>query len=210
VCTSADKGEYVPNFPYLVDAGGIGTLGDGVIDIHPYEASAAGKNAVLGVFTKYTHVTLNAGELKIPSVGNFGGHDYHDSDSCGGKPGHVQVKSFPTSATTNGTLYKKDPSTLPLANNAMVVVAFMPNGATIPAPPTGNINALLHPIDIPSTVSTSPTTTTVPGATTTTVPGATTTTVPGATTTTTAPAPTSTTTAPTTTLPATTTTSVTK
>lgn len=207
VCTSADKGQFVPNFGYLVDAGGIGTLGDGVIDIHPYEKSAAGKNAVLGVFTKYAHVKLNAGELRLPSVGDYGGHDFHDSDSCGGKPGHVQVETWPSSATTGGTVYKKDPSTLMLANNAMVVVAFLPDGVTIPPPPAANIDAMVHPIDVPSTSSsstTATTTTTVPGApTTTTTPGVTTTTTVAPTTTTLKPAPT-------TTAPAVTTTSVTK
>ncbi len=206
VCTSGTAGKFVPPFPYQVDAAGIRTQGDGVIDIHPYEKSAAGKNAVLGVFTAALHVTLNAGELRIPSFPGYSGHLYHDSDSCGGKPGHVQVETFANSTTTVGTPWKGDPREVRLANNAMVVVAFMPNGAAIPPPPQANINAMLHPDDVPSTSAS--TTTTVPGATTTTVPGATTTTaagaptstvppttstVPAATTTTVAPATTSTT-----------------
>ena len=201
-CTSATEGKVVPSFPYQVDAAGIRTAGDGVIDIHPYEKSAAGKNAVLGVFTAALHVTLNAGQLSIPSFSGYGGHDFHDSDSCGGKPGHVEVYTFASSTTTVGTLWTKDPRLVPLANDAMVVVAFMPTGAVVPPPPAANINAMLHPTDVPSATAT---TTTVPGATTTTVPtttvpaatttvpAATTTTAPTATTTTVAPATTSTT-----------------
>jgi hypothetical protein len=197
VCTSATKGEFIAPFPYQLDSEGIHTHGDGVIDIHPSTKSAAGKNAVLGVFTKVTGVTLNAGELKIPSFTGYGGHDYHDSDSCGGTPGRVQVQRFASATDTTGTLWNKDPRTVPLADQGMLVVSFMPKGTTIPPPPKANIDAMLHPTDVP--VAALPTTTTVPGATTTTVPGATTTTVPG---TTTAPAATTTTT-----LPATTTTS---
>jgi hypothetical protein len=203
VCTSATKGEFVPNIPYQTDAQGIHTHGDGVINIHPYEKSAAGKNAVLGVFTNGTGVTMNAGELKIPSFAGYGGHDYHDSDSCGGKPGRVQVMVFSTATAPTGVLQKIDPRQVPLADQKMIVVAFMPKGATIPPPPQANIDAMLHPSDVPSTASTA-TTTTVPGATTTTTPGATTTTAPGATTST---APATTSTAPaatTTTVPATT------
>jgi len=191
VCTAADKGEFLPVFPYQADPEGIHTHGDGVINIHPYEKSAAGKNAVLGVFTKVTGVTLNAGELKVPSFAGYGGHDYKDSDNCGGKPGRVQVTVFRTATATTGTLWNKDPRDVPLADQTMVVIAFMPKGAKITPPPQPNIDAMLHPLDVPST-SSDTTTTTVPGATTTTVPGGTTTTVPGATTTTVAPGTTST------------------
>src|SRR5579884_4065762 len=128
VCTSATAGKFIPSFPYQVDAAGIHTAGDGVIDIHPYEDSAAGKNAVLGVFTEAVHVTLNAGELGLPSFKGYSGHIYHDSDSCGGKPGHVQVQTFAT-PTAGGVTWKKDPREVPLADQSMVVVAFVPNGA---------------------------------------------------------------------------------
>src|SRR5579884_3374528 len=179
VCTSATAGKFIPSFPYQVDAAGIHTAGDGVIDIHPYEDSAAGKNAVLGVFTEAVHVTLNAGELGLPSFKGYSGHIYHDSDSCGGKPGHVQVQTFAT-PTAGGVTWKKDPREVPLADQSMVVVAFVPNGATIPPPPSENIQAMSMPDDVPTVATT---TTTVPGATTT-VPATTTTTVPATTTTT--------------------------
>ena len=178
VCTGATTGKFIPPFPYQVDPAGIRTQGDGVIAIHPYEKSAAGKNAVIGVFTAALHVTLNAGQLEIPSFSGYGGHDYHDSDSCGGKPGHVQVATFAGATTTVGTLWTKDPRLVPLANESMIVIAFVPKGEAIPPPPQSAINAMLHPDDVPSTASS--TTTTVPGATTTTVPSVTT--VPAATT----------------------------
>ncbi len=108
VCNSATKGDVIPPIPYQTDAEGIHTHGDGVIAIHPYEKSAAGKNAVLGVFTKVTGVTLNAGELHVPSFAGYSGHDYHDSDDCGGKPGRVQVTQF-TLDPTDGQAHARCP-----------------------------------------------------------------------------------------------------
>jgi hypothetical protein len=107
------------------------------------------------------------------------------------------VLTFP-SATGAGKLSTLDPRAVPLADQSMVVIAFMPKGAKVPAPPEDVVNAMLHPTDVASTATPTPTTTTVPGAaTTTTVPGAATTTVPASTTvpavTTTTPAATTTT-----------------
>jgi hypothetical protein len=192
-CTSATAGKFIPPFPYETDSQGVLTLGNGVIDIHPYQKSAAGKNAVLGVFTKNVHVTLNAGELKLPSFPGSSGHTFHDADSCGGKPGRVQVVTYASSSATSGTLATQDPSTLPLADGTMVVIAFMPKGAKIPPPPANVIDALLHPIDEPTALPQTTTTTTVAGATTTTLPGATTSTSVPRATTTTVPAATTTT-----------------
>ena len=100
LCTNATSGEFIPPIPDTSDPDGIHTHGDGVIHIHPYVNSAAGKNAVLGEFTKTVGITLNAADLKIPGFAAtsankaFGGHDYKDTDSCGGKPGRVQVQVF--------------------------------------------------------------------------------------------------------------------
>lgn len=194
VCTSATAGKFLPPFPYQVDPAGIHTHGDGVIAIHPYEKSAAGKNAVIGVFTAALNVTLNAGELGIPSYKGYSGHVFRDSDSCGGKPGHVQVETFAGSTDQVGAPFNGDPRQARLADKAMIVVAFMPRGARIPPPPTANINAMLHPDDVPSAAPPATTTTTIPGSTTTTVSGTTSTTAAStATSTTVAPATTSTT-----------------
>jgi hypothetical protein len=200
LCNSPTKGDFISPIPNQDDPLGIHSHADGVIHVHPYVKSAAGKNAVLEVFAKAAGVTLDAGRLRVPSFGAVNGgkayssRDYHDCDSCDGKPGRVQVQVFSNASDTTGRLWTGDPQQVPLIDKQLITIAFMPKGATIPPPPAEAIQTMQSPNDI---ASITPATTTVPGATTTTTPGATTTTAPGAATTvpgaTTAPAATTTT-----------------
>jgi hypothetical protein len=175
-------GKFQPAITDQTDPTGIHTHGDAVIHVHPYVDSGAGKNATLGKFASTVHMTLNAGELKLP-----GGKDYRDGDSCEGKPGRVQVQIFSSPADTVGTLATVDPRDVPLQNNQLLTIAFMPKGATIPPPPADAIYNLQHLNDVaattPTTTATAPATT-VPGSAPTTT-GATTT-APSSTTSTTA------------------------
>jgi hypothetical protein len=184
-------GKLQPAITDQTDPTGIHTHGDGVIHVHPYVDSVAGKNATLGKFASAVHMTLNAGELKLP-----GGKDYRDGDSCEGKPGRVQVQIFSSPTDTVGTLATVDPRDIPLQNNQLLTIAFMPKGATIPPPGTGAtgdpVYNLEHLNDVAATTPTTTTPTTTAGAPATTVPGSTSTTT-GATTT--APASTTSTTA---------------
>jgi hypothetical protein len=173
-------GKFLPAITDQSDPLGIHTHGDSVIHVHPYVDSAAGKNATLGKFASSVHMILNAGELKVP-----GGKDYHDRDPCDGKPGLVQVQIFSSPTDTVGVLATVDPRDVPLQNNQMLTIAFMPKGAKIPPPPADAIYNLQHLSDV-ATPST--TTSSTPGTPGTTVPGSPSTTA-GSTTT----APTSTT-----------------
>ncbi len=172
VCDTATKGHFLPAITNQNDPVGIHTHGDGVIHVHPYYDSSAGKNATLGKFASATHMTLNAGELKYP-----GGHDYRDGDSCGGKPGRVQVYVWGTPTTqvsevpalvkVPGVLSTVNPPDVRLFNNNLITIAFMPKGAHIPPPPAQSIYSLQHLNDVTQTPST---TTTAPGSTATTAP----------------------------------------
>jgi hypothetical protein len=182
---------------------GIHTKGDGVIYVEPTADKVAGKNATLGKFASAVHMTLNAGELKVP-----GGHDYHDSDDCEGKPGQVQVQVFTSPSDTTGSLAKVDPQDIPFTDQSMLTIAFLPKGAKIPAPPAAAVTALKTLV---AAAAAATTTTTTPGAaatpTTTTAGGAATTapaTSSGTTTATTASTATTGTTATATTVPGTT------
>jgi hypothetical protein len=191
VCDGADKGHFLPTITDQSDPSGIHTHGDGVIHVHPYTDAAAGKNANLGKFASAVHMTLNAGELKAPK-----GHDYRDGDSCGGKPGRVQVQVWGDSnthvgqinqlATTPGRLAIVNPPDVRLFNNNLITIAFMPKGAKIPPPPAQAIYNLQHLNDVsptPSSTTTAPAAatpaTTVPA---TTAPATTATTAPSSTT----------------------------
>jgi hypothetical protein len=172
-------GKFQPPITDQTDPVGIHTHGDSVIHVHPFVDSAAGKNATLGKFASTVHMTLNAGELKLP-----GGKDYRDGDSCEGKPGRVQVQVFSNPSDTIGTLALIDPQSVPLLNLQMLTIAFMPKGAKLPPPPATAIHNLLNLTDVaPTTTTTAPSPTT---ATTKPVTTTTTTTPPSSTTSTTA------------------------
>jgi hypothetical protein len=155
--------------------------GNGIIHIAPTTKSAAGKNATLGKFADAVGMKLNAAELQVP-----GGKLWLDGDSCEGKPGHVYVMHFAYVGAT-GQLYdghtqatpghpaqlpKIDPRNVPLADQELVTIAFVPadKAGSIPAPPE-YVNKNLSALGANST-----TTTTTP-ASTTTVPATTSTTV---------------------------------
>jgi hypothetical protein len=162
---------------------GITTRLAGVILIAPNTNSAAGKNATLGKFASAVGMTLNAAELQVP-----GGKLYQDGDSCQGKPGHVYVKQYNDVGDTTGKLYngaskpipqlpKLDPRNVPLANQALLVVAFVPSSqaSNIPLPPK-YVYTNLQSVAAQSTTSTTTApTTTLPKTTSTTKPSTSTT-----------------------------------
>lgn len=177
-----------------VTKSGISTDGNGVIHIAPKVASAAGKNATLGVFASSVGMTLSATQLGVP-----GAKVYTNGDLCSGKAGTVYVKQYPYAGDPVGTLARANPTGILLADDSLVTLAFVPSSQSskIPAPPASVQAALKSAVAAASpTTTTAPTTTTVPKKTsTTTVPKKTSaTTVPKKTSATTAPKRTSTTT----------------
>jgi len=118
---------------------GITTDGNGVIHIAPKVASAAGKNATLGVFAQSVGMVLTADEVKLP-----GGKAYINGDDCGHLQADLYVKQYPYAGAPKGTLVKQDPATIRLADDALVTIAFVPPSQKdkIPAPPASVQRAL--------------------------------------------------------------------
>ena len=175
------------------DVNGIHTHGDGVIHVHPFNTSSAGRNANLSVFMAQVGVTLTDEELSFPDPSGAGTITFKEGvTKCqGGKDGQVQVGVWDkaTDAAAGkppNRVVTSNVSGVHLVNDEALTIAFMPSGSRIPIEP--DVQKRFENLTDVSGV----TTTTVPGETTTTAPGATTTTVPGATTTT-APAATTTT-----------------
>lgn len=145
-------GKFVPNIKLSKDPDGITTQGDGIIHIHPTTKSAAGKNATLGKFASSVGMKLNAGELQVP-----GGTLYRDGNQCNGKTAHVYVTQFAFIGSTSGQVQNTDPRNVMLQDQALVTIAFVPNGqeASIPAPPAPVQTALqkLAPASKPATTT---------------------------------------------------------
>lgn len=129
------------------DPEGITTRTPGVITIAPTVKAAAGKNATLGKFADAVGMKLNAASLQVP-----GGHLYIDGNTCNGKPGHVYVKQFAGPTDTVGQLFnggkgqlaKLNPAQVPLTDNYLLTIAFVPSSdaTSIPAPPAPVVSAV--------------------------------------------------------------------
>lgn len=177
-------GKFLPAITHAKDPQGITTgNGDGIIHIHPTVKAAAGKNATLGKFATAVGMKLNAAQLQVP-----GGKLYLDGDSCQGKPGHVYVRQFAYIGDTVGTLQTVDPIDVPLSDQSLLTIAFVPSTEknSIPPPPAyvqNNLKKLAAPstpttttpTTLPTTSTTKPGTTTTPATTATTTASTTTT-----------------------------------
>ena len=177
------------------DANGIHTHEDGLIHIHPTSSQATGDNATLSVFAEETELVIEDDRLEVPGGDTF----VEGEDECGGEPGIVQVAVWDDPGDESPEIVTEDMADLKLGENQVLTIAFAPEGADLPTPPTAvrlsDPNAAeegrpVQPIEgVPD-----PSTETPPagdGSTTTTAPpadGATTTTAPaGDSTTTSAP-----------------------
>ncbi|HVF32916.1 MAG TPA: hypothetical protein VM933_07765 [Acidimicrobiales bacterium] len=116
------------------DPKGIHTHADGIIHIHPFVRSAAGRNATLEVFADAVDMTLGDDELEVP-----GGESYESGETkCGDDEGIVQVK-------VNDEVITEEVANIKLNDQDVVTIAFAPRGADIPPPPSAGDLARLNP-----------------------------------------------------------------
>ena len=173
---------------------GLYSSGSGVIQIQPKSSSDSGTNATLGRFaSQFTGLTLTSDSVGLPKQ-----HVYTNGSVClagtpdAGKKGELVAKiTPPAQSNAAATTQTGDLRTVRFTTNGQIVtVAFIPSGASVPAPSQAVIVAVEDAAAAavtPTTTTTVPpviTSTTKPGTTTTTAKGTTTTTAKGTTTTT--------------------------
>lgn len=120
------------------DPVGIHTHGDGIIHVHPFTTASSGANATLGQFFDAAGVTINDDEIDL------GGDTKvtEGEDTCGAddKPGIVQVAVWDNAreaATTDPEIITDNIRDIRFTNDSMAfTIAFAPEGADIPPPPT--------------------------------------------------------------------------
>jgi len=152
------------------DVLGIHSHGDGLIHIHPFSDSAAGRKATLGLFLDQIGVSMTDDTLKLPTGETF----TEGVTKCqGGKDGQLQVAKW---NDVNDAAQGKKPNEIFTtgfdqirlgANNAFTI-AFMPPGSTIPskndvATRVANVSDL-QPSTTAPPAGGAPATETVPGA----------------------------------------------
>jgi hypothetical protein len=154
---------------------GIHTHNDGIMHIHPFVKSAAGKNATIKIFADTVGMKVNVTSFKLPGEEKT----FRDGQKCKGKTGEVTL-------WVNGKQRTGNPATYKPNDRDLIVLAFTAKGEKPPTvPPSApNLDKLS---DVPGATSS-----TVPGSTESTVPGAPGSTVPGSPTTTAPGSPTTT------------------
>jgi hypothetical protein len=119
------------------DTLGIHTHGDGLMHIHPFSDSAAGRKATLGIFLDQVGISMTNDTLVLPSGGTF----KEGTTKCeGGKDAIVQVAKWDhASDAAKGNkpnvIFTDGFDKIRLGANESFTIAFMPVDSTIPAKP---------------------------------------------------------------------------
>lgn len=121
--------------PPLSDAGpdesGIHSHGDGLVHIHPFSTRFTGEDANLAAFGGSVDLDLQDDALTLP-----GGETFANGDDCGDEPGMVQVKVWDGPEDDEGRLLAADLAAFAPQDGDLVTIAFAPEGADIPKPPS--------------------------------------------------------------------------
>lgn len=136
---------FVPN---LEDKGadrlGIHTHGDGLIHVHPFSKASSGRNATVGKFADQVGLELSTTELGIP-----GQKKRKNGDKCDGKAGEVKAVLWDGPADEEGRFVGGDPSEIPITENGIVTLAFVPEGTKVEdIPKPGSVGELSNPVDL--------------------------------------------------------------
>ncbi len=123
------------------DPVGVHTHGDGLIHIHPFKEAAAGKNAIMARFFETENLKVGNNGIKLGTTTYFGGKD------CGGKKTKLSVFRWKSRASKSPEVVTGDASKIALVEQQMIVFALVPEGATVPAPPSKD--ELADPADLP-------------------------------------------------------------
>lgn len=163
-------GAFVPDLAEGEDPLGIHGHGDGVVHIHPFGASAAGKRAVLEIYFDSVGADISNDKIELP-----GQDTKHNGDKCDSKEGVIRTKVWDTRDPSDpGRIVEGDPSNIRPKDNQLITIAFGPKDEDIPRPPSAkNLDALS---DVPGATTTTlvPPSTTSPSTSTTTAPSTTT------------------------------------
>jgi hypothetical protein len=130
-------GEYqpAPQDAQQTDPLGIHSHGDGLIHIHPFTDSAAGRKATLGLFLNQVGISMTNDTLTLASGASF----TEGTSKCeGGKDGVVQVAKWDHAADAAkgakpNQIFTDGFDKIRLGENESFTIAFMPADSTIPA-----------------------------------------------------------------------------
>lgn len=120
------------------DRHGIHTHDDGLIHLHPTDASAAGVNAVLERFTDEVDVRLDDGAIVLPSGTSLRAGETCHTGSGGTVAARLAVYRWPPSpqGDANAEIITQELGAVALRDRDALAIVFAPEGADVP-PPAG-------------------------------------------------------------------------
>ena len=113
------------------DVSGLHSHSDGLIHIHPFSTRYTGDGANLGAFADTVGLELADDQLTLPS-----GDKFENGDDCDGEPGEVQVKVWDGIGDEQGRMLEADFADFAPSDGSLVTIAFAPEGAELPKPPS--------------------------------------------------------------------------
>lgn len=126
--------------PGKADTNGIHTHGDGIMHVHPYTASASGKNANLGEWASMTDLKLGNDSFELNGV------KYADGFDCNGTPANVYVYRWADAfdPTSPAEVFDSGFPDIRFRNDrSAIVFAVVPEGTEVPRPDSiPNLNNL--------------------------------------------------------------------
>jgi peptidylprolyl isomerase len=129
---------FLPPEPQFETAEGIHTHGEGVIHVHPFAEAAAGAGATFDLFLRGSEVDVDGGVLTVGDE-RYGEGVGGDGESCDGEAADVRVAYWPDATATADPpeVVGEDAGDLRFRGDGEAyTIAFVPEGADIPPPPT--------------------------------------------------------------------------
>ena len=129
--TIYDCGVEVPFFQGVADPDGIHSHQDSLIHIHPFNSTATGADATLGVLLEAMEATVTREAITTPEAGVLA-----SADGCDGEPSVIKVARYQVDPTVVlQAVYDDDFDSIPfLQDREAFSVARVPVGEDPPAP----------------------------------------------------------------------------
>ncbi len=137
--TVYDCGTVAGEFTSTADPDGIHSHQDGLIHIHPFNSSATGTDAQLGVFFEAMEVTVDTDQITGPGIGTIVA-----DEGCGDEAAVIKIGRFAVDPEVRlVAVYDKDFEDVQfLSNREAFTIARVPVGEDPPAPSAGALAQL--------------------------------------------------------------------
>lgn len=137
--TIYDCGVEVPFFQGTADPDGIHSHQDSLMHIHPFNSSATGDDATLGVLFEAMRATVTTDAITTPEAGVLAA-----ADGCDGEPAVIKIARYQVDPSIElVSVFDDDFDSIPfLQNREAFVIAKVPAGEDPPAPSATALAAL--------------------------------------------------------------------